>query len=144
MAVEPETKPTLGNKLSESLESAWNTTKETVSGVKDGISHRLTMEGLLAQAHHSLQDYLNPKLIKAVDRMSKELLRKALGIAFITEAKAGFGLALKGGSGIIILRKPNPKQEDQYLSNEWTAPCAIKTGGISVGFQAGAAKVDHM
>ena len=132
-----DTNPPMTSNVSESLGNAWNATKK-------GISHRLTMQGLLAQSRRSLEHYLNPKLIKAEERMSRNLLSKAIGIAFITEAKGGFIFGVKGGSGIIILRKPNAKNKGQFEPNQWTAPCAVGTGGISVGFQAGAAKVDHM
>ena len=138
-----EPKPTVAHKVTESLGSAWNATKQAANGVKDGINQRLTMEGLLSQAHYSLQHYLNPKLIQAVERMSKELLRKALGIAFITEAKGGFIFGVKGGCGVIILRKKTNKKA-QNEPGQWSPPCAIKTGGLSVGFQAGAVKMDHM
>merc|ERR1711879_1033895 len=43
--------------------------------------------------------------------------------------------------GVIVLRKGLIQSQNE---NQWTAPCAIGTGGLSVGFQAGAAKVDHI
>eukprot|EP01083_Nonionella_stella_P274092 930234_1 len=105
------------------------------------------MEGLLTQARISLEHYLDPKVIPAEERMSRDVLQKAKGIAFITEAKGGFIVGVKGGSGVIMVKKSNfevKKKFKKKKSIQWSSPCAVGTGGLSVGFLAGAAKVDHI
>ena len=49
--------------------------------------------------------------------------------------KGGLFFGVKGGSGIILIKKDN---------NQWSAPCAVGIGGISFGFQGGISKVDHI
>ena len=55
------------------------------------------------------------------------VLRNAKGLAILTVTKAGFIGSARGGSGIVIAR----------TENGWSAPSAIGTGGLGVGFQAG-------
>eukprot|EP01083_Nonionella_stella_P070318 188077_1 len=133
--------------FSKSLGSAWKSTKKAASEAKKKAQERMTMEGLLAQARISLEQYLNPKVIPAEQRMSRDILRNAMGIAFITEAKGGFIVGVKGGSGVIMVKKAKPiksKKKRKAKAPEWSAPCAVGTGGLSVGFLVGAAKVDHI
>eukprot|EP01083_Nonionella_stella_P110500 323362_1 len=137
----------MASSFSKSLGNAWQSTKKATIDVtkkakkatidaKKKAQKRLTMEGLLSQARISLEDYLDPKIIASEERMSQHILRSAIGIAFITEAKGGFIVGIKGGSGIIMVKEQSKSQ--------WSAPCAVGTGGLSVGFLAGAAKVDHI
>ena len=67
-----------GNKL-------WNSTKNSINKLEE----RMTMNGLLKQACLSFEYYLNPKIIKIEERISKKTLIGAKGIAFISEAKGG-------------------------------------------------------
>ena len=55
------------------------------------------------------------------------VLRNAKGLAILTVTKAGFIGSARGGSGIVIAR----------TEKGWSAPSAIGTGGLGVGFQAG-------
>lgn len=55
------------------------------------------------------------------------VLRDAKGLAILTVTKAGFVVSGRGGTGVIVAR----------TDNGWSAPSAIGTGGIGVGFQAG-------
>ena len=56
------------------------------------------------------------------------LMRQARGLAILTVTRAGFIGSVRGGTGIVIAR----------TDQGWSAPSAIGTGGIGVGFQAGA------
>lgn len=117
------------------------------------IEKRLTMEGLLKQAHISLKHFLDPKLLSFEEKFFRNLLKSAQGIVFVTELKGGFFLGVKGGSGIILARTDSnahiniptiAKIQHSDVKMQWSAPCAVGTGGISFGFQGGATKVDHI
>ena len=56
------------------------------------------------------------------------VLNTAKGLAIITVTKAGFIISGRGGTGIVVAR----------TEGGWSGPSAIGTGGIGVGFQAGA------
>lgn len=56
------------------------------------------------------------------------VMRAARGLAILTVTKAGFIGSVRGGSGIVVER----------TANGWSGPSAIGTGGLGVGFQAGA------
>lgn len=56
------------------------------------------------------------------------VMRAAKGLAVMTVTKAGFIGSVRGGTGIVVAR----------LDKGWSGPSAIGTGGIGVGFQAGA------
>jgi len=134
--------------FSASMGNAWNKTKAAASNAKDKFNERMTMEGLLTQARISLEQYLDPKVIPAEERMSRSILRNAKGIALITEAKGGFIVGVKGGSGVIMVKKQAGKKKFGVGKKKdvasWSSPCAVGTGGLSVGFLAGATKVDHI
>jgi lipid-binding SYLF domain-containing protein len=56
------------------------------------------------------------------------VMRSARGLAVLTMTKAGFIGSVRGGTGIVVAR----------TDNGWSGPSAIGTGGLGVGFQAGA------
>jgi lipid-binding SYLF domain-containing protein len=56
------------------------------------------------------------------------ILRSARGLAILTVTKAAFIGSVRGGSGVVVAR----------TQNGWSGPSAIGTGGLGVGFQAGA------
>jgi len=56
------------------------------------------------------------------------VMRAARGLAILTVTKAGFIGSVRGGTGIVV----------QRVGNGWSGPLAIGTGGLGVGFQAGA------
>ena len=64
--------------------------------------------------------------------------RDAYGVVFLTEVKGGllFG-GVKAGTGLLMTRVEGQE-------NEWSAPIAIGTGGVSAGLLAGVSKVDHI
>ncbi len=56
------------------------------------------------------------------------VMRDAKGLAILTITKVGFIGSVRGGTGIVVAR----------TEKGWSAPSAIGTGGLGVGFQAGA------
>lgn len=57
-----------------------------------------------------------------------DVVRNARGLAFLRVTKLGFGTSVRFGSGLVIAR----------LSDAgWSAPSAIGTVGVSMGFQLG-------
>jgi lipid-binding SYLF domain-containing protein len=56
------------------------------------------------------------------------VMRDARGLAIINVTKAGFIGSVRGGTGVVVAR----------TENGWSGPSAIGTGGLGVGFQAGA------
>lgn len=133
------------------MSDLWNKTKEYTWDTKKAMDERLTMEGLLKQARKSLTQYFantsDSKLIKIEERISKRILRKARGIAFITEVKGGFLFGAKGGSGIIITRTDDISSSITVQKTKfrpWSPPCAVGFAGVSAGFIAGLTKIDHI
>lgn len=56
------------------------------------------------------------------------VMRAARGLAILTVTRAGFIGSIRGGSGVVL----------QRTAKGWSGPSAIGTGGLGVGFQAGA------
>jgi lipid-binding SYLF domain-containing protein len=56
------------------------------------------------------------------------ILRSARGLAILTVTKAAFIGSVRGGTGVVVAK----------TQNGWSGPSAIGTGGLGVGFQAGA------
>ena len=56
------------------------------------------------------------------------IMRAAKGLAIMTVTKAGFIGSVRGGTGVVVAR----------VDKGWSGPSAIGTGGLGVGFQAGA------
>ena len=56
------------------------------------------------------------------------VLRAARGLAILKVTKAGFIGSVRGGTGVVVAR----------TESGWSGPSAIGTGGLGVGFQAGA------
>lgn len=56
------------------------------------------------------------------------VLSSARGLAILNVTKAGFIGSVRGGTGVVVAR----------TENGWSGPSAIGTGGLGVGFQAGA------
>ena len=56
------------------------------------------------------------------------VMRAARGLAILTVTKAGFIGSVRGGTGVVVAR----------TENGWSGPSAIGTGGLGIGFQAGA------
>ena len=56
------------------------------------------------------------------------VMRDAKGVAIMSVTKAGFVVSGRGGTGLLVAR----------TESGWSGPSAIGTGGVGVGFQAGA------
>ncbi|KAI8897581.1 SH3 domain-containing YSC84-like protein 1 [Globomyces pollinis-pini] len=63
------------------------------------------------------------------------ILGSAKGIAVMSIVKAGLGVSGRAGSGLVIVRLP---------SGDWSAPSAIGTAGVGIGWQMGAEITDHV
>jgi lipid-binding SYLF domain-containing protein len=63
----------------------------------------------------------------------KDIVQNAKGIAIMQIVKAGFGFSGRGGTGLVMAKLPN---------GEWSAPSAIGSGGIGIGWQIGAQVTD--
>jgi len=88
----------------------------------------------IAAAHAGVQDDVDQAvtIIKRFQAIPEQaipdsVLRNAKGLAILTITKAGFIGSARGGNGIVVAR----------TGRGWSAPSAIGTGGIGVGFQAG-------
>ena len=62
------------------------------------------------------------------------ILRSARGIIILRQYEAGFIIGVKGGSGIVMVRKGN--------THSWSPPAFLKTGEGSFGLQAGGQVMD--
>jgi len=62
------------------------------------------------------------------------VLRDARGVAIFAITKAGFVVSGRGGTGVVLAR----------TKTGWSAPSAIGTGGLGVGFQAGVQVSEHV
>jgi SH3 domain-containing YSC84-like protein 1 len=83
------------------------------AGVQDDVDQAVTIvERFQAIPERAIPDWV---------------LRNARGLAILTVTKAGFIGSARGGSGIVVAR----------TGKGWSAPSAIGTGGLGVGFQAG-------
>jgi len=137
--------------MSFSFSDLWDKTKEYSWDAKNNFDDRMSMEGLLKQARKSLMQYFantsDSKFIKFEERVSRKILRKARGIAFVTEVKGGFLFGAKGGSGIILCRTDDISGSitvQQTKFRPWSPPCAVGFAGVSAGFIAGLTKIDHI
>lgn len=62
-------------------------------------------------------------------RIPTEVWQKARGVMIVNQFKAGFVLGVKGGYGVIMVRKPD---------GQWSIPVLVNAGEASLGFQVGA------
>jgi len=61
------------------------------------------------------------------------VLARAHGIIIINQFKAGFILGIKGGYGVIMVKKP---------SGHWSLPVLLRANDVSLGLQIGAKSVE--
>lgn len=86
-------------------------------------------------SHHAMQADID-QAVAIIERFEAipeaaippAVMRAARGLAILTVTKAGFIGSVRGGTGVVV----------QRTGNGWSGPSAIATGGIGVGFQAGA------
>jgi lipid-binding SYLF domain-containing protein len=80
----------------------------------------MMMEKYIRSARKTMQCFIDPDQYD--DRqIPHAVLKKAKGIAFITEIKAGFITSGMFGAGVVLARKSG--------TNQWSGPIAIGTGG---------------
>ncbi|CAN0167675.1 unnamed protein product [Ectocarpus sp. 6 AP-2014] len=72
-------------------------------------------------------------MLRPEQRISQSLCRGAIGLVFVTIAKAGFLYAAEAGTGLCVARLPD---------GNWSAPAAVQMFGLSWGLQAGCEVVD--
>jgi len=91
------------------------------------------MESYIHSARKTMEHFINPDYIddKAIP---PHILKKAKGIALITEIKAGFIWSGMLGRGIVLARRKD--------TNTWSGPVAIGTGGVGWGAQIGGSKTN--
>jgi len=96
---------------------------------------------VVSAAHASMQDDVD-RALSILERFEAipetaippAVMRDAKGVAIFTITKAGFVVSGRGGTGVVLAR----------TENGWSAPSAIGTGGIGVGFQAGVQVSEHV
>lgn len=64
------------------------------------------------------------------DDMVRRLIARSHGIALLSVVKAGFLGAVHAGGGLVLSR--------DIQTGQWSAPCAVGIGGLSIGAQVGA------
>ncbi len=95
----------------------------------------LLMGCLVATNAHAMQDDVDQALtiFKRFQSIPENaippaVMRDAKGLAILTVTKAGFIFSGRGGTGIVVAR----------TGKGWSGPSGIGSGGVGVGFQAGA------
>jgi len=109
-----------------------------INGVLSSFVTRISMDGILKQSRQSLEEYINPTLIKIDKQIPKQILKNAKGIVILTIVKTGFMLNGSIGTGIIIIKQGNSSQGRE----QWSGPSAVGTCGLSFGLRFGLGKVD--
>jgi hypothetical protein len=94
-----------------------------------------SMEMEIRKAAYTLYNFTADNAIEGKDRIPKELLVGAKGIAFLTVGKVGFLLTGRFGTGLVVAR---------LNDGSWSAPSAIAVSGLGWGFQAGGELTDVM
>lgn len=94
-----------------------------------------SLEAEIRKATYTLLNFTDDNAIEGSDRVPKELLWRAKGIAFLTVIKAGFFLTGRVGSGLVIRR---------LVEGGWSAPSAIALSGAGWGLQFGGEVTDVM
>jgi lipid-binding SYLF domain-containing protein len=70
-----------------------------------------------------------------ISRIPPWVLKDCQGLAFLTVCKAGVMFCGKGGTGVVVSRRPD---------GTFSPPCAIMIHGMAVGFQIGAEIADFV
>jgi lipid-binding SYLF domain-containing protein len=96
---------------------------------------------MASAGHATMQDDVD-RALSIIERFGEipetaippAVMRDAKGVAIFTMTKVGFVVSGRGGTGVIVAR----------TEKGWSGPAAIGTGGIGVGFQAGAQVTEHV
>lgn len=86
------------------------------------VEHVETCEAILQEFQNRPETAIPP-----------EVWQKARGVIIANQFKAGFILGMKGGYGVVLVKKPD---------NRWSLPVLINTGEASLGFQVGANAIE--
>ena len=119
-----------------------------INGLISTFETRVSMEGILKQSRQSLEEYINPALIKVDEQIPKQILKDAKGIVILTIVKTGLIINGSVGTGIILIKQVSQSQDNQSQDNEsqegqrWSGPSAVGMCGLSIGLQLGLEKVD--
>jgi len=92
-------------------------------------------DGDLEKAIDKAVEILDRYSAEKEDTVPAEAFQKCKGLAILNVIKAGFIFSGSGGTGLVVVRKPNGK---------WSPPSAISAGGIGIGLQAGGSNVDYV
>jgi lipid-binding SYLF domain-containing protein len=114
---------------------------------------RISMEGILKQSRQSLEEYINPDLIKIDEQIPKQILKDAKGIVILTIVKTGLIINGSVGTGIVLIKQDNQSQDNQSQDNQsqdnqsqegqrWSGPSAVGMCGLSIGLQLGLEQID--
>ena len=114
-----------------------------INGLISTFETRVSMEGILKQSRQSLEEYINPALIKVDEQIPKQILKDAKGIVILTIIKTGLIINGSMGTGIILIKQDNQSQDNQLQEGQqWSGPSAVGMCGLSIGLQLGLEKVD--
>jgi lipid-binding SYLF domain-containing protein len=119
-----------------------------INGLISTFETRVSMEGILKQSRQSLEEYINPALIKVDEQIPKQILKDAKGIVILTIVKTGLIINGSVGTGIILIKQVSQSQDNQSQDNvsqegqRWSGPSAVGMCGLSIGLQLGLEKVD--
>ena len=67
-----------------------------------------------------------------------EVLRNAIGLAFLRINKAGMFITSSYGTGLVLIKNGGDGKPTNAADGVWSKPSAISTKAIGSGFQAGA------
>lgn len=109
--------------------------KDKFTMVGNKIKERMKMSGQVKQALECFRGFVDPKFVKEDKKIPLDLIKKAKGVAIISQIKAGFLFTGIVGTGIVLA---------QTADGSWSGPYSIGTGGAGVGFQVGASKTDSV
>lgn len=91
------------------------------------------LENEIKKASYTLLNFTADNIIEGKDRIPRELLIGAKGIAFLTVGKLGFFVTGRFGTGLVISR---------LKDGSWSAPCSIMVSGVGWGLQIGGEVAD--
>jgi len=117
-----------------SSQAAMDKAKETMTETHTNILHMFEMQGLIEQAHSSLEEFLSPRL-KIEEQIPTKILGGAKAVVFLTVYKGGLGITGVFGTGIIVARND---------IGHWSGPCAIALMGVDIGLNIGVEKSNHV
>lgn len=91
------------------------------------------LESDIKKATYTLYNFTSDNLMEGPDKIPKELISSAKGIAFFTILKAGFLFSGRIGTGLVISR---------LADGNWSAPSSVLLSGMGWGFQFGGELTD--